>query len=317
MRLLVAFMLVAVALSGCADPAPANAQEEPEKFQDVEVADDKGVIRGVIIDTEIRPVADATIAIKNLGLETQSDEDGLFLFTDLEPGAYFLDVQKVGYGKVQSSTQVQAGVDKPEMLRIQVELNPSELPSAQTLYYEAFISCGFKTLNFVWDAGSCDPTGAAGMRDRDNSMGVFDAGRPDAPSHFQSEVFWKANQPLSSGLVTIQCNRDNAGCTSGTGSDRICNIRGESPLICRVNNNVASEDIGGGGNNFTTINDGNGWNQQFAIGLFSNCGVQCVPGTVWGVGVAIDQEVAFYVTLFYNHIPEEDWEFIDEGEYEF
>lgn len=317
MRQFAVFLLISAALAGCADAPPVDDAPEFQDFEDVVVADDKGLIRGIVVDAQINPIPEALITVSNTEITATTSDEGLFIIPDLEPGIYFLEVTKLGYTTVQSSATVEAGVEKPEITRVQIDLVPSLLPSATTLYYEAFISCGFKTLNFVWDAGSCDPTGALGMQSRDNSVGVFDAGRPDAPSHFQSEVFWKANQPLSSGLVTIQCNRDNAGCGSGTGSDRICNIRGESPLICRVNNNVPSEDVGGGGNNFTTINDGAGWNQQFAIGLFSNCGVQCVPGTVWGVGVAIDQEVAFYATLFYNHIPEEDWEFIEEGEYQF
>ncbi len=316
MRFLVACSIILVALAGCADASEPEQEDEFDNFEPVEVDDDKGVIRGVVVDGALNPIPEATIAIRNLELETTSNEEGLFQFVDLDGGAYFLDVTKPGYAPIQTSTTVEPGVAKPPIVRVQIDIVPGLIPTAQTVFYEAFISCGFKTGFIVWDAYYCDPTGALGMAGRDDSEVTFDAGREDAPSHFQSEILWNANQPLSSGLVTIQCNRDNAACGSGTGSDRICNIRGESPLICRVNNNIASADIGGGGNNFTTLRDGAGWTPTYTIGLFSNCAVQCVSGSL-GVGLAVDQEVSFYVTLFYNHIPEEDWAFITDGEYEF
>lgn len=314
--LLSALIILAVSLAGCADggSAPANVDETFNDFETPAPQDGKGLLRGVVIDASITPLADAKVTIKSTGAETTTNENGAFQFIDLDPGTYFLDITKVGYNKVQAQGTVVAGVKSPEIVRVQLELIPGTLPAFVPLQYDLFMSCGFKLANFVFDAFYCDPTGAAGIAGQDDSEHVFELDRDDAPTHYQSEIIWEANQPASSGLVTIQCNRDNTGCGSGVGSDRICNVRGPSPLVCRVNNDMASASVPGGGNNFTTIRNNEGWSPVFAVGLFSNCAGQCVLGAV-GVGAAIDQEVKSYISIFYNFKPAEDWMFINDGEH--
>ncbi len=313
--LLLTMTLVAVTLAGCSDDAPpATVVDDPFTDFDDPASSGKGLLRGIVIDNSITPIPDARVVIKGSTLETMTNVNGAFQFTDLDPGTYFLEVSKPSYTKIQAQGTVEADVAKPEIVRVQLELIPGELPAFVPLQYDLFMSCGFKLANFVFSASSCDPTGALGLASQDDSMHAFEMDREDAPAHYQSEIIWEANQPASSGLVTIQCNRDNTGCGSGVGSDRICNVRGPSPLVCRVNNDMASEDVPGGGNNFTTIRDGAGWSPLFAVGLYSNCAGQCVIGAV-GVGAALDQEVKAYISVFYNFKPSEDWLFIEEGEH--
>lgn len=315
-RMWILAVALAMALAGCADSGTPDTDPDEEGFDDVDLdaTDETGVIRGVVVDASIVPIAAATVTLQNLEVSTETNDNGAFGFSDLEPGSYFLEVSKVGYESVQTSAEVQAGVDRPPIIKIQLPANPEELPFVVPLAQELFISCGFKAANYVFDAGWCDPTGNLGMEDRDRSATTFETGTEQGPQYYQSEVTWKANQPASQGLVTIQCARDNTACGSGVGSDRICNVRGASPLICKIAADTPSNTVPGGGNNFTTIRDGEGFGSIFSVGLYSNCAVTCDPVTgVLGVGLALDQEVQAYVHVFYNFQPEDDWLFIEDG----
>lgn len=315
---LLALSLSLTVLAGCSDPPKIDlCADDPASCGPAVDPDDldegKGVIRGLVIDTAIVPIADASVSLIGQDASETTDASGGFLFLNLEPGTYFLEVRKLGFETVQASAAVTTEV-QPPVLKIQLTPNPSELPFVVTDSYEAFISCGFKTLNFVWDAGWCDPTGAAGIEARDDAIHTFTTGTEQSPEHYQTEIIWEAAQPLSDGLVTIQCATDNSGCDSGVGSDRLCNVRGSSPLVCAISNDIPSEDVPGGGNNFTTLSDGAGFTGIFTIGLFSNCAVQCDPVTgVWGVGLAIDQSVFMYTNVFYNFRPPVDWMFLNDG----
>lgn len=327
MKMWAPLMVLAVVLAGCLDGAGTQDDDYDDIFEDVEVDQDKGIIRGVVFDETISPVAGASVEVMDTETTATTGAEGAFLIEDLAPGNYFLRVSKGGFESVQTSTEVVAGLKSPPVLKVQLPRLPGSEPFVIPLSYDAFISCGFKTFNIVWNAFYCDPTGQLGMEENDDSVRAFDIGRTDQPAYYQSEIDWEAAQLLSTGLVTIQCMGDDAGCCSGVGSDRLCNVRGEAPLVCRIAADTPSEEVPGGGNNFTTIREGAGFDGRFAVGLFSNCAVcfppetpVCVaPGGIavvcpgMGFGLSIDQEVQMYVHVFYNFSPDEGWLFLMDG----
>ncbi len=308
-----ASLFVLTALAGCADDAPALEAEADFSDLDLEADADTGVIRGVVIDETITPVADATVALSD-GTETTTTPEGLFGFSDLEPGTYFLTITKPGFGQIQQSTEVVAGVATPPIVKVQLVRTPGSEPFVVNHYYEAFMSCSFKATRFVFSASDCDPTGAAGYANSDDSAHTFETDSEQIPEWYQVEIDWEASQPLSSGLVTIQCVGDSPSCGSGEGSDRICNVRGASPLVCGVGR-VSDEAPPGGGNNLTAVSEGKGFRGVYTVGLFSNCAYSCVPGTVYGAGVALEQSVFIYANVFYNYAPPEGWSFLQDGSY--
>ena len=102
-------LLTTVTLAGCSDdPAPEVEDPTFDEF-DAPVAPDRGVIRGVVVDTAIVPLAGATVTLAGLERSTTTNENGAFQFDDLEPGSYFLEVRLLGYETVQSGTSVEAG----------------------------------------------------------------------------------------------------------------------------------------------------------------------------------------------------------------
>lgn len=299
--------VVALLLAGCSGGGGNVAATEDFSDLGLEATDDTGVIRGVVVDQAIVPIADASIVIKTLEREATSSADGLFGFEDLDPGTYFIDVSRVGYSTVQQSVEVVAGVSDPAIVKVQLIADPSSAPFVEQFTYTGYISCSFKTANFVWDASSCDPSGQAGYADRDDANPFFDAS--GIPTYFQSEITWQSTQPTGDELVTIQLACEEAGCgetDQDEGDDnRMCNVRGLAPLVCRVN---ATAGGGGGG---VGLDEAMGSNRTgFTIGVYANCD-PCAPGTILGFGLVLEQQFDVYAHLFYGYLPPEDWLFTE------
>ena len=311
--ILLTLALLSLTLAGCSEdkPDPIDPGPVPDK-----VEKGKGVIRGVVIDAAVTPIEGVTVAVGD-ELSTRTDAGGAFLFVDVEPGTYFLTASKPGWTGVQQSVDVRAGVERPPLVKVQMLPEPSSLPFVVSDSYAAFLSCGFKAANYVFDAASCDPTGLAGYRGSDDSWHMFETGTTQPPQWYQVEIDWDATQPLSQGLVTIQCAREDTSgshCNSGVdGGSRLCNVRGPSPLVCAVGR---EGEAPGGGYNLTAVNGGDGFQGVFSVGLYSNCAYSCVPpGTAVGVGAALEQEVHIYTNVFYNYAPPEGWMFLQDGAY--
>ena len=129
MRLAVILISVAAILAGCSDSS-APIQEDDTTQVDEEV-------------------------------KTTSLADGSFGFSGLDPGNYFLDVTKVGFDQVQASANVEAGVDKPPIVRVQLTEDPGSLPTVETLVFEGFIQCSVVTP--VARAAVCSIPGIVGV----------------------------------------------------------------------------------------------------------------------------------------------------------
>lgn len=114
------FLLIAAALAGCSD---APAEPDPVGVKPVVVDDDTGAISGVVVDLTIVPVADAVITLQD-GTTATTDVDGLFVFEQLDPGAYFLSVAAEGFVTTQSSADVRAGEIATPRIQLTPDLSP-------------------------------------------------------------------------------------------------------------------------------------------------------------------------------------------------
>jgi hypothetical protein len=131
-RLMLALLMSASLLAGCSD-----ADAEPEELEidvEVEATETTGVIRGVVVDEAIRPIAGATVRLKTLDPQaTVTTAVGAFGFEDLEPGTYFLDIEMLGYASVQTSAEVVAGVSEPDPVRVMLTAVYTGTPNFETL----------------------------------------------------------------------------------------------------------------------------------------------------------------------------------------
>lgn len=186
MRILWVSLLVVTAFAGCADEAGG----EPDADGPVlDVSEDTGGIRGVVVDQSIVPVAGATVTLLSSQESVVTDEKGLFSFSRLDPGTYFLAVQKLLYEGVQTSVDVVAGVAEPKLLNIQIARLTDKTPYIDTVQFDGFYECAFAWF-FITD--SCD------MAVRT----VHDAGVSAVPRNVQNNVntmFY----PWSADIVSI------------------------------------------------------------------------------------------------------------------
>ena len=146
MRVLIATLFVTALLAGCSDNGT------PPGAGDLPVTETTGAIRGVVVDMQVVPVGDVTIRLHS-GEETQTGDDGLFTFTGLQPGTYFMTAQRSGYLGAQSSVDVFAGIANPPTVRIQIEFLVGRQPYIEMFKMEGYYECAFAA-PFITD--SCD-----------------------------------------------------------------------------------------------------------------------------------------------------------------
>jgi len=309
-------VLVVLALAGCSD-GPGPAQDE-DPFADIPVdapASGKGLIRGLVIDEAIVPVADATITVTGLGLETQSNEQGAFVFNNLDPATYFLQITKPGFDGVQQSAVVEAGVAAPDIVKVLLIRAPGTEPYFVPSHYQGYISCALLVANRLFGPELCDPTGATFGEDDATPFFAVDA-RP--ATFLQIEVQWEENQPGGDRLTVTAYACDLQGdCDGSAGSSqRVCQVWGASPHVCRVSSDAGTgnPDGTGGGNGLDEAAFGSGTEPGFRVWTAADCAeILCVPGTALGVGVVIEQTFDVYNHVFYNFAPPEDWIFVRDG----
>lgn len=292
--LLVTLLLSMAVLAGCADGGgEAPGEEETLVDEELEATDETGVIRGVVVDPTVTPVPDASVEIRSSGIETTTAEDGSFGFSDLEPGAYFLDVSKVGFDPVQASATVVAGVDRPPVVKIQISKNESAEPFHQTTEWSGHLRCGAAAVVTAFPCSIVRGTEDA-LGDYGTHVMEFDR----LPTFIQSELVWDNTQPLGESLLYNYahcCNNANIA-ENGT-------AMGPSPLA--VNAHEAE------------MVDGDILEDGLEIRVFG-AGFEPTPELLspvgpFGVGVQVEQSLSAFTTQFFNFLPPEGWMFVEDG----
>ena len=225
-----------------------------------------------------------------------------FGFDDLEPGTYFLKFSKPGWGSTQASNDVVAGDSLPAVMKVQMMRLPGTEPFASYLHYQGYIGCAFKAANFVFP-NSCEAVGDPDQYDILN----FDTNI--VPEVLQSEIVWKHTQEIGSQMGTIQYVEDAEG-----ERQRIGNVWGPSPLVCKVTKTeqcTNSDGTGGGG---APLNE-TGFPGRFYASVYTACYPQCIVGAV-GAGVILQQEYDLYATAFFNYAPPEGWTLQTDGQFD-
>lgn len=310
MRTLIALLLVATTLAGCSD-APAVTDDGPDFGElDVVPTATTGVIRGLVVDETIAPIAGAKVVIVGETKETTSNDAGLFGFRDLEAGTYFLEISKSGYASVQQSAEVSAAIE-PAITKVQLIRIPGTEPAFVQHSYEGYIACGLQAGNRLIGADVCNPVGLHGEDDADPLL-FIDGGPPD---FYQSEITWEHTQEFGRQLTSTQYTCDDASCDRAIGSpDRFCQVWGPAPLLCRVTPAAGwgNADGTGGGEGIATSRLGAEPGGGYVVEMRADCTV-CVPATALGVGLILEQNFLLYNHLFYNFEPAEEWRFLTDG----
>ncbi len=285
-------MLAAVTLSGCSesDPAPADEDDFQDFDDDLEATSSTGIIRGVIVDAAITPIADATVTIKSLGLSTTSSDQGLFGFADLEPGTYFLEATKAAHTKVQASVPVEAGVAKPDIVRMQIEKIPGLEPMVEPLKFNGYLTCGAAV--FATSVGCTTfPIVASQIGDQSVFYHAFDS----EPQHVQAELVWESTQ-AAAGMFIWEI-------TPGGNTHIGYRETSYSPALAYLDNATIEANRDG------IMDDGG-----IALRFFGGPHELCTGIYGFGCGVTIDQSATVYMHNCYNLDVLEGWRYTSDGD---
>lgn len=322
--LLLAGVLLAASLAGCSDKQGKDPAQDVDFGElGLQATDSTGVVRGIVIDPAVRPVAGARVAARGPGgasASAQSNEQGAFGLDGLAPGDWFLVVNRSGYRETQVSVAVAAGVAEPPVVKVVLEADPSAAPYANAYVFDGFLECSFRGV--VIGFALCSQVGTANDR--------FAQGyTPDSvPDWWQSEMVWESTQAFGSELSLDLSCLDGDPCPDG--QVLINRSEGESPLFVTINRTQAEAFLLGAGQDVdirvfafgrqdTDLVDDDQVNQQ----LNSTTG-GLVPCVEWpavfeacmrfgGVGIIVSQKFTVYSHEFHRFTPPAGWRFTVDG----
>lgn len=241
MRFPLAFLLlVAATLAGCSGGGSGSGPgDEPPGL---DVTDSTGGIRGIVVDQSVVPVEGATVTLAG-GQTTKSGSTGLFNFTGLAPGDYFLSVTKLGYLGVQASANVVAGVSDPPIVKVLLERVSTLAPYVDFYKLDGFYECGF-ALPFITD--SCDFLWRTGYDGFNETTGTPPPLIPRSPTRFANtqyidvgtdtftiiqEGYWEDESVTNFWIMVDSTPIDN-GCDCS--EDTYLSTEGNQPLLGRL-----------------------------------------------------------------------------------
>lgn len=301
-------LLVAGLLAGCTDVTLEPRSEEDADFEELGLEADAttGVIRGLVIDEAIRPLAGVAIEVTGVATRTAtSNDEGLFGLGNLEPGTYFVSASKPGFQTAQQSVEVVAGVDEPPITKILLAADAATAPFSQSYVFDGFIECSFSAV-----AAGVAACSAAGLP---NDKFIIEYELERAPQWIQTEMHWQSTQAVSPELDLVYS-------ASGEGAllDNYAEVWGPSPLLIQVNETLAAER-------------GLGTEAGLLIRVFNQPvegtetgdpagGDDCMDrpvlgGCTTGLGMTLQQRFTHITTVFYGYQPPEDWRYVEDGPY--
>lgn len=308
LRLTAAALLFMASLAGCSSGSDVQGDADQPQLTATATT---GVIRGVVVDEAIRPLAGVAIEIAQAGSSARTaatDANGFFGFDELAPGGYFVTAKKAGYLTMQQSVEVVAGVDEPPIVKIQLGLQLGELAFYTAIKIEGFMECAVTGANlcFILNYYPCFALQSAGQActgnlTNDNSFFVLDShfnGYNRVPDWTQAEMTWESTQSVFTYLtlrIDIMSEAPFIDFSNSTAS-------GPTPLMASFNQSIAEEyELGVGA--------------AFALEAFSGGSpVLCEIDDLLCIAEAtVEQRITYFVHTFYGYLPPPDWRFTTDG----
>lgn len=294
---LLAALLLAAALAGCSSkdggaPAPSAGPD----FTDLglEATSTTGVIRGIVVDSAIRPLANATVVLTPGDQTAHSTAAGTFGFDGLEAGSYFLKVRKAGYSETQTSAQVDAGVQDPPLVHVQMAALPGTAPYYETYVFHAFITCGAA---IVATSVGCDTSPDVGKALGDQVYFQFNF--TTLPMLTQGELVWEQTQPAGGEMIWEIADPDAPPPQPHVGYRET----GTSPALAYINR--------------TDLEANQDWIMKDGVlyRIFGGPHPLCTDplGATFGCGITFQQRLDAYIHNFYNFLPPDGWRFTRDG----
>ena len=294
--LAIAALLAGALLAGCTSSGgnadPATGPEPTFDDLGLQATDSTGVIRGVVVDDAIRPIAGAQVVLRGAAeREAVSTDIGTFGFDALAPGTYFLTVSKLGYFDAQQSADVVAGVAEPAITKVQLLADAANMPYVEAYVFSGFNECSTPNVALCGLANDLGNFGGQENLTQDNTQVRYPLSK--VPTWVQTEMVWQSTQALGSEMTLMYSYGD---CGEGFYCDH--EVTGSSPLLL-----VATpEDIAEIG-----LGDAE---PELYIRMFTGPVAEDPVGVV---GVTVEQGFEYYTHVFYGYQPPEGWR-ISSGE---
>ena len=308
-------------LAGCSSPSKTGPEDEAD-FDELglEATETTGVIRGVVVDDAIRPVAGALVALAlsaSANRTTESAADGAFGFDGLEPGTYFLSISKLGHRPSQTSAEVVAGVNEPGIVKVLLVLDPTSGPRVEALQWTGFVECSFRPMVIAADCGGFVPSGEEGDISRDYNF-------TETPDWIQVELLWKSTQAAGDEMsLDVSCLAGDDLCPDVQVG--INESEGRSPLMLAINRSVAELWQFGQGEDmhvriFAFDSDADVYDENL-MNDTTGGQVECVRWPIifdaciraTGPAFIFQQKFDVYVHTFYGYLPPDGWTFVANG----
>lgn len=318
-------------LAGCTqdqDDASIDDDVDPGAFDELglEGDGDLGIIKGVVFDGAVRPLADADVLLLGNGENrtATTTEQGVFGFDRLPPGVYQMTVSKSGYSTVSQDVDVEAGVLDPSVTKFLLTIDAAQRPFYVFKDFRGYIECQASVVTY--EPPPCSwffPDDVANSNLGDQFE--LNEGLPDA---WQAEMHWEKSTELSDAMTfSYICTT----CAEGAAWKVYGRDRGPSPLLVR-------NDVAEMGND--TIGEPDTTKRAMmrveagAIDPIEDQQVHDAYGTVtgedcleypnlprvesgcmefYGAGMAFQQDFEVFNHLFYKFLPEDDWVFTEDG----
>lgn len=281
-------VVLAILLAGCASSnAPTathsaiQAADQAAAQVEVSATPTTGVIRGVVVDEAIRPLAGVVVSLEGHGRNRTTNAAGAFGFDGLPEGFYFLATRSPAALPARVSVQVKAGDADPDPVRIQLTTVTPPTPYIETLHIRMFVAAaGYLPVVGPYNSGATTAVDSSSW----SYLTTISANGTVA----QFEYDWVP------GFDIAENGQGHA--TTYTGSPRQTlddkTVTGPSPLVLRLN-----------------ATGPKGSATQIAGDIRAN------PSAGLPVGAMVDQSVDCFVHVFHNFVPRADWVFARDGDY--
>jgi hypothetical protein len=289
-----------------------------------------GVIRGIVVDSGIRPIAGALVKLQtpDSALTTNTTNSGAFGFQGLKPGTYLIRVHKAGFLDAQAGTDVKAGDSSPPIVKLLLSPDSTfKTPYATVNHFKGFIECSVTTSVVAYTLCSTFngwfPCSTVGLPDAtclhnfgnstNDSFGTYIA-VDSQPTWVQQVVVWTQTQPTNPHFLFVAGADSKADWYYAQASVKEMNRSiGPSPLVTNSNSTqIAKVGLGNGTIGLTPL--------VFTGGTPGTA--PCVPDQspvrpgfcTFQTGVSFEQEYDIYSIIFYGFLPPPGYSFVTDGE---
>ncbi len=306
--ILIVSVLLLVSFAGCAESAPGEGKSNNEfKDVDVDVDDEHGVIFGVVVDTAIVPLDGVKISttIDGQNVDQISDSEGRFVFDRVPAGTYFLASSKLGYESAQVSVSVEAGVEDPNVVKVQMAPTFSGTPYMTPFQFSGRITCSYSfttpvgggvTAPCITDYTSIAVGGGAAPQLREVQGDVRDwvtEINPGWKSHI-TEMMWESSAQGTSDALGVTISFEGR-----LASHWYSSTGGVSPMLSRLDQGVTHP---------TNQGDPAQIPEEGLPNLLSFVAVRLPEGEY--TAVSVEQDFEAFTHTFYNVPAPEGWSFL-------